>query len=262
MLVMVVADGTSRARRRAGATACGTTCPSTSALSKLAAATTARATSGPSTPPTWTTSPRATTTAGGRAGASAGEPGWFGEKGGGQGGVRVVFGGLRPDPVLCFPSQAGGEHRLLPPLRPVRPRLLLPLLPPAACRAPPGPPGAAPPGPARCPPPLPARASAVGTGPRPPRPRPLLPRSLCPLPVALCLGAVFFFWGGPRCRTCSEGAPWMPPAPPWDPPPKPYRPQRGRSQPPAPHAPCWGPPPFIRVTPSGPGTPWHCHGGG
>lgn len=93
LVVVVVADGTSRARRRAGATACGTTCPSTSASSKPAAATTARATSGPSTPPTWTTSPRATTTAGGRAGASAGEPGWFGEGGGGSRGCPGGFWG-------------------------------------------------------------------------------------------------------------------------------------------------------------------------
>lgn len=161
------ADGVPRPRRRAGATASATTSRSTSASSRPAAATTAKATSGPSTPPTWRTSPRATTTAGGRGGASAGERG--------RPGRGVPGGGWRLTRVtLCFPSQ--GERRLLPPLRPVRPRLLLPLLPPGAPRAPPGP--------ARGPPPLPPRAAALGLGTGPRCPRPPAPPAPAPLPVA------------------------------------------------------------------------------
>lgn len=93
--------------------------------------------------------------------------------GGGQGGVW----GSGLTRVLCFPSQ--GERRLLPALRPLRPRLLLPLLPPGPPRAPPHHPRAAAPRPAHGPPPL-----GLGTGPCSPGPWPPLSPAPAPLPVA------------------------------------------------------------------------------
>lgn len=79
--------------------------------------------------------------------------------------------------MLCFPSQ--GERRLLPALRPLRPRLLLPLLPPGPPRAPPRHAHAATPRPAHGPPPL-----GLGTGPRSPGPWPPPSPAPAPLPVA------------------------------------------------------------------------------